>query len=217
MTVGDMIEEYCAKYGMSYRQFAVKSGITNGYISMLIHNLNPKTGLPPRPKLETYVALAAAMGMTVDDLFRRIEDAPIDIALIPNAIPYTPARAMVPIVGSVRCGPGGLAYQDLQGSELADVPNPDEYFYLRAEGDSMAPDIKEGDLVLVHQQEDVESGELAVVIVDSEEGMLKKFIRKGNAVVLQSFNPEYPPRVLVGEELQALRIAGRVMEVKRKY
>lgn len=73
------------------------------------------------------------------------------------------------VVGSVRCGPNGLAYEEVEGAELADVPNPEEYFYLRATGDSMEPRIFEGDYVLVHIQEDVESGELAVVTIDGEE------------------------------------------------
>lgn len=214
MELKDIIKSYREAHRLSQREFAAQcEGITHGYISMIENDLNKSTGKPPRPSMDKLERIARGMGMSFEELRNMISGKPV----IKNAIPYTPARAMVPIVGSVRCGPGGLAYQDLQGSELADVPNPDEYFYLRAEGDSMAPDIKEGDLVLVHQQEEVENGELAVVIMDGEEGMLKKFIRKGNAVVLQSFNPEYPPRVLVGEELQALRIAGRVMEVKRKY
>lgn len=138
-----------------------------------------------------------------------------------NALPYTMDRSVIPIVGSVRCGPGGLAYQELLGAEVADVPNPKEYFYLRAEGDSMAPDIKEGDLVLVHQQEEVESGALAVVVILGAEsegvGMLKKFIHTQNAITLQSLNPAYAPQVLVGEEMNSLKVVGRVMEVKRKY
>lgn len=134
-----------------------------------------------------------------------------------QVIPYTPGRAMVPIVGVVRCGPGGLAYEDLQGAEVADVANPSEYFHLRAEGDSMEPDIRPGDLVLVHIQPEVESGELAVVIIDDEEGTLKKYIRKGNAIILQSFNQNYPPRVFVGDEMNLVKIAGKVVESKRKW
>ena len=81
----------------------------------------------------------------------------------------------------------------------------------------MAPDIKPGDLVLVHIQPEVETGELAVVIVNDEEGMLKKYVRKDNAVILMSINQEYPPRVFVGEEMNLVKVAGKVVESKRKY
>ena len=130
---------------------------------------------------------------------------------------YTPGRSMVPIVGSVRCGVGGLAYQDMQGSEVADVADPWHYFYLRVEGDSMTPDIRPGDLALVRIQPDIENGQLAVVIIDDEEGVLKKFKQDGQTVVLQSFNPAYEPRVFVGEEIRRIRIAGRVVETKKKW
>lgn len=128
---------------------------------------------------------------------------------------YKPSHTMIPIVGRVRCGVGGLAYEDLQGSAMADVGNPSEYFYLRAEGDSMAPKITDGDLVLIHRQEEVENGELAVVIIDGEEGTLKKFQRKDGAVILQSLNPNYPPRVFIGEEMKNVYIAGKAVELKR--
>lgn len=136
---------------------------------------------------------------------------------IKDAIPYSPPTVMVPVVGSVRCGPGGLAYQEYQGTEPADVANPKDYFYLRAEGDSMLPDIRPGDLVLVHIQPEVDNGDLAVVVIDGEEGTLKKFMRKGDTVVLQSFNQQYPPRVFVGDEINTIKIAGRVVETKRKW
>jgi len=128
---------------------------------------------------------------------------------------YKPSQMMIPVVGRVRCGVGGLAYEDLQGSAMADVGNPSEYFYLRAEGDSMAPKITDGDLVLIHRQEEVENGELAVVIIDGEEGTLKKFQRKNGAVILQSLNPNYPPRVFIGEEMKNVYIAGKAVELKR--
>lgn len=131
--------------------------------------------------------------------------------------PYTLPRAQVPIIGTVRCGPGGLALEDIQGYEGADVSNADDYFYLRAVGDSMEPQIFDGDLVLVHIQPDVDNGALAIVIIDGEEGTLKKYIKKENAVVLQAFNPAYHPRVLVGEEMQKIRIAGKVVQSIRKW
>ena len=134
-----------------------------------------------------------------------------------DTLPYTPPRAMVPIIGSVRCGSGGLALEEPQGYEGADVANAEDYFYLRATGDSMEPDVRAGDLVLIHKQPEVESGELAVVVVDGEEGMLKRVILKPGAVILQSSNPAYPPRVFIGDEAQLVRIAGKAVQSIRKW
>ena len=138
---------------------------------------------------------------------------------VPGAetLPYTPPRAQIPVIGSVRCGPGGLALEEPMGTEGADVANAEDYFYLRAEGDSMEPQVFAGDLVLVHKQPDVESGEVAVVVLNGDEGMLKKVIKKNGAVILQSYNPAHPPRVLIGDEISALRIAGKAVQLLRKW
>lgn len=122
----------------------------------------------------------------------------------------------VPIIGAVRCGVGGLAYEDLQGAAAANVKNPSEYFYLRAEGDSMEPMVFAGDLVLVHIQDDIESGDIAVVIIDGEEGVLKKFIMRDGAVILQSFNPSYQPRIFIGDKINELRVVGKAVSVTRE-
>ena len=240
MELKDVIKQYRDAHNLSLRQFSKKCGglVSPGYLSMIEIDKNPNTGKPSRPSVDKLQAIAQGMDISLNTLLNMIGESPPDqtataalgirppepIAVPPDmlkrldkAIAYTPARAMVPIIGTVRCGPGGLAYQDLQGSEMADVANPQEYFWLRAEGDSMLPDIRPGDLVLVHIQPDVDSGALAVVIVDGEEGTLKKLIRKPNAVILQSFNQAYPPRVFVGEEINLIRIAGRVVETKRKW
>ena len=168
---------------------------------------------------KTRKALANALGLAEWELDFEETEIGQNTKKIPGAetYDYSTPRAMVPIVGSVQCGPGGLAYQDLQGAEMADVGNPAEYFYLRAIGDSMEPKICAGDLVLIHQQEEVENGDLAVVIIDGEEGMLKKFTRENGAVILQSFNPAYPPRVIIGDAQKSIRIVGKAVRQVRTW
>ena len=66
----------------------------------------------------------------------------------------------VPIIGTVKAGYDALAFEEDYGSAVADVHNPQEYFYLLVRGDSMEPQISDGDLALVRRQTDVESGQL---------------------------------------------------------
>lgn len=131
-----------------------------------------------------------------------------------NAMPVS-TLYRIPIIGTVRAGAGGLALEDLEGYEMADVHNPEDYYFLRVVGDSMAPHINEGDLALIRKQDDVESGELAVVVIDGDEGTIKKIIKKPSTVILQAFNPEYPPRVFAGSELDGIHIAGKVVRTVR--
>lgn len=131
----------------------------------------------------------------------------------------TPARSLkeVPVIGSVKAGWNGLACEEPDGHELADVVNPGDYFFLKVMGDSMAPQINEGDLALVHRQDSADSGDVVVAIVGGGEGTIKRFVRKGAAVILQPFNPDYEPMVLAEEELRSLIIAGKVVQTVRRW
>lgn len=123
----------------------------------------------------------------------------------------------IPIVGTVKAGYNGLAYEEDLGYDYADVKNPAQYLYFQVRGDSMSPQIPEGCLALVRKQPDVESGDLAVVVIDGEEGTLKKVTKQHGALVLQAFNPNVPPRIITGESLESLYIIGKVVETKNKW
>lgn len=95
----------------------------------------------------------------------------------------------------------------------------EESMCIRVTGDSMYPTILDGDLVVVRRQTSVDSGDLAVVIVDNDEGFIKKveyntppepdFIR------LISVNPYYPPIVFNGSDVQRVSVVGKVKRVMR--
>lgn len=123
----------------------------------------------------------------------------------------------IPVIGTVRAGYGSLAFEEDYGVEYACVKDPENYFYLVVKGDSMEPRIQDGDLALVHRQPTLENGDLGVMVLDEGEGTLKKYLRRGSSVVLQAFNPNYEPRILKGEELNHLYIAGKVVETKAKW
>ena len=122
------------------------------------------------------------------------------------------------IAAVVKAGYGALAYEEDYGKEYARVKDPSSYFYLVVRGDSMEPRIHDGDLALVHRQDTLENGDLGVLIYGDEgEGTLKRYIQRGNCVVLQPFNPAYNELVIKGEDLNHLHIAGRVVETKAKW
>ncbi len=127
-------------------------------------------------------------------------------------------QSLIPVVGTVRAGYGALAFEEDYGTEYARVKDPASYFYLVVKGDSMEPRISDGDLALVHRQNTLESGDLGIIIygVDGE-GTLKKFIQRGNTVILHPFNESYEDLVIKGEELDHLYIAGKVVETKAKW
>ena len=167
-----------------------------------------------QPDPDTLRRLADFFDTTVDYLLDR-SDTPRPAPILP----YTAAgEHPIPVIGTVRAGCGALALEEDCGVEYARVKDPQNYFYLLVKGNSMEPRIQEGDIALVHKQNTLEDGDLGVMVFGEDgEGTLKKFIRRGNAVVLQPFNPDYQPLVLVGDDLARLYIAGKVIETKTKW
>ncbi len=142
--------------------------------------------------------------------------------LPPDAIPYTHYPTVrIPLVGVVSCGIPLFAEDNIDGyieTPIEDITTGETYFWLHAKGNSMVNiGIHEGDLLLIRQQADVDSGDIAVVAVNDDNATLKRVIKKENAIILQPENPAYETRIFVGEEMQSIEIRGRLMEVKKRF
>lgn len=69
MTLGEIIKNYRNHHDMSMRDFETLSGISRGYLSMLEKNENPRSGKPIAPSMEMIRQVAAAIGMTFEQVF----------------------------------------------------------------------------------------------------------------------------------------------------
>ena len=128
--------------------------------------------------------IADALGVTTDELLCRTPKLPPFITMVKNA---------VPIVGEIACGQPITAQQNIEGyAELPDGVSAD--FALKCKGDSMVPTFQPGDFVLIHQQPQVEPGQIAAVGIDGE-ATLKRFYANTDGVVLVADNPAFPPQV----------------------
>lgn len=79
MTLSEAIIKYRKDHDLSQRQFALKAGLSNGYISMLESNINPKTKQPLTPTMPVVKKIANAMDISVDALFAIVDDMPISL------------------------------------------------------------------------------------------------------------------------------------------
>ena len=79
MTLSEAIIKYRKDHDLSQRQFALKAGLSNGYISMLESNINPKTKQPLTPTMPVLKKIANAMDISVDALFAIVDDMPISL------------------------------------------------------------------------------------------------------------------------------------------
>lgn len=133
-----------------------------------------------------------------------------DSAPMPSNIIPMPVMRKVPLVGSIACGTPILAEENLDG----DVEAPDHVradFALRCKGDSMInARIFDGDIVYIRQQESVEHGEIAAVLI-GDEATLKRVYIYDDCISLEAENPQYKPMVYRGEEMNNIRILGKAV------
>ena len=197
------LKELRKKQGLSQASLARQLGMTQQAVGKWERGT-------ATPDPQTIAKLAEILSVPSDVL--------LGIDVCGNIQPYHAVQeCLVPILGTVRAGYGLFAEQEELGREYARVKDPESYFYLEVKGDSMEPRICEGDLALVHRQNTLNSGDLGVVVFGEGEGTLKKYVIKGDTVVLQPFNPAYPPQILTGEDLDSLFIAGKVVQTIRRW
>ena len=83
MKLSDAIRDYRLRNNMSQREFSIKCGLSNTYISFLEKELNPKTGRPMVPTLEQYKKVALGMDLSVQQLFELLDDdSPVDLRFV---------------------------------------------------------------------------------------------------------------------------------------
>ena len=128
----------------------------------------------------------------------------------------------IPVLGTIRAGIPVAAIEDVEDWEeiTAALAKTGEFIALRVKGDSMLPDIKDGDIAIIRRQETIESGQIAVVIVNGDEATIKKVRISPDGIMLIGLNTAvYEPRFYSKEEVAELpvRIYGRLVEVRRKF
>lgn len=163
------------------------------------------------PDFETITRLSEIFGVSADYLLGRTAEKPI-----------TPPRGVkIPVLGDVQAGLPIEAIENIIDYE--DIPESmartGEYFGLRIRGTSMEPKFSEGDVVIVRKQPTVESGEIAVVLVNGDSATIKKIKRSAAGITLIPTNQAFEPIFYDNEEIESLpvTIIGKVVELRAKF
>lgn len=198
-TTGERIKEARKMRGMTQTELAEKIGMKFS----AIHKY--ENGLVVNLKRETIAALANALEVSPAWLMC-MDDTPI----LPSNIIPMPTMRKIPLVGSIACGTPILAEENCDGE--VDVPDHVRAdFALRCKGDSMInARIFDGDIVYIRQQESVEHGEIAAILID-DEATLKRVYIYDDCISLEAENPQYKPMVYRGEEMNNIRILGKAV------
>lgn len=157
--------------------------------------------------------------------FAEILDVSIDFLLDDGnkkmQIPHS-RGIRIPILGRVVAGIPLEAITDIEGYEeiTPKMASLGEYFALKIKGHSMEPRIEDGEIVIVKQQEDVECGDVAIVLVNGDEATCKQVKKSPEGITLIGFNPVvYPPHFYSNKEIEELpvRVIGRVVESRKTW
>lgn len=299
MLLGDIIKQYRSEHNLSMQNFADLIYSSKSYVSMLEKNVNPATGKPIKPSIETLKSIANAMHLQIEDLLSLLDDKQKiilnedtyseqfnihfknsqerlkkcreennytieDLAQIlnidknklyrwenisPASMPTTAAQELadlyevdpvwligydvpkkainstnkietiqIPIVGRVAAGCPILAEEEI--IDTVDIPKEwlkdgYNYFGLRVKGDSMFPRILDGDYVIVRQQNEINSGNIGIILINGDEAVVKEVHITNDGITLKSYNPMYPDMVFSKKDVitKPVTIVGRVVKM----
>lgn len=166
------------------------------------------------PKLQYIKPICEYFGIDVNTFIDESNDV-YKSGLPAGAIPLDlQSQHRIPILGRIAAGMPLYAEQNIEGYTLTDLNGGAEYFALRVSGDSMnAIGINDGYLIIVRRQEEVENGEIAVVMVGDEDATVKRFYASDNMVTLlpQSTNPVHKPQIYDISKTK-IQVLGRVVK-----
>ena len=213
-TFAQRLRELLDHYGIRQADLAARTGISKSSLSHYLKG-DWEGKQDVIYKISSAYGVSSAWLMGVDcpmfpEKSPTSAPAPLDLFSIPGILPL-PKMVQKPLIGTIACGTPILAEQNIDSY----IPVPDDIrcdFALRCEGDSMiGAHIMPGASVYIREQPDVENGEIAAVIIEDERATLKRVYKTDNAVTLMAENSSYAPIIITGEQLQHMRILGRVV------
>ena len=201
------IEQRLNELGIKRSKMLADLGIPSSTFS----TWKKKDAAPDRKYL---VALSDYLGLSTDYILTgekedikkiKLDDEPIQIRVLGKVAAGVPIEAVEDVIG-----------EETISKKMAETG---DYFGLRISGDSMEPTIHHGSIVIVRQQDDVENGDIAIVIVNGEDATCKKIEKFENGIMLVPINKAYEEKFYTNEEIEKLpvRIMGKVVESRTKF
>ena len=210
-----------AKFAAIIKNLRIDRGITQEQLASLLKVSRSTIGMyetgSREPDFETLEAIADIFNVDMDYLIGRSSverKEPLGDTTIPAGFQPLPATDRLPRVGKIACGDPFLAEETIETYDEV----PSEWhadFTLICQGDSMEPKIKDGDVVAIHTQPNVENGEIAAVRIDNEATLKRVFVYKDH-IELRAENPTFPTILRIGEEMNNIQIEGKAVGLCRR-
>lgn len=195
----DMLKFFRMRENLSQSELAEKLGVAASTISM--YEVGKR-----EPDFETEEKIADFFNTDLNTLRGRDNES---------------KSGVINILGRVAAGIPIEAIENIIDTEeiTEDLARTGKFFGLRIHGDSMEPDIYDGDTVIIRQQDDAESDEIVIALVNGNDGVCKRLKKYDNSIALVSLNAKYEPMYFSREEIisKPVRIIGKVVELRRKF
>lgn len=208
MSFGAKLKKCRKDRSLSQKEFGQKIGVAESTVSLYESNKR-------FPDADTLKKISALFEVSLDYL---LGNEPAKAAQ-----PKTTGRGVrIPVLGRVVAGIPIEAVEEILDYEeiTPELAATGEFFALQVKGDSMLPKLEEGDVVIVKKQADVETGDIAIVLVNGDEATIKQVKKVNGGIMLYGFNPDvYEPHFYSNQQIEELpvRILGKVIESRRSW
>ena len=202
-SVGGRIKQIRLARGISQNQLAKIAGISQAGLSAI-------ESTTKSPSVDTLGRIAEALDIPL----ARLLDS--DYSGTP-----TSSGVQIPVLGNVQAGLPISAVQDILDFEeiTPELAATGEFFALRIKGKSMEPRMMEGDVVIIRQQDDADTGDTVVVLVNGDDATVKRLRKRPEGIMLVPNNPTFEPLFYSNRDIAELpvRIIGKVVELRGKF
>ena len=205
MKIGDLINKKRKELGLTLEEVGNFVGVSKSTVKKW------ESGYISNMRRDKIALLAKILQISPTELID--DDEPIEPSNITAVIPESNIY-QIPVFESVSAGFGAYASSEIIDYIPTVITNPADVkdtIAIKVSGDSMYPKIEDGDIIVVRKQDSVDSGDIAVLLLDGDEGLVKKVNYGSDWIELVSINPEYKPRRFEGREVLRLRVVGKVV------
>ncbi|MPM33670.1 LexA repressor [bioreactor metagenome] len=162
------------------------------------------------PNPETLAKIAEIFKVSIDNLMG-----------VNSGVPRSTGGLWIPVLGRIAAGIPIEAIEDIIDYEEIDhdMASTGVYFGLQIKGDSMAPRVLDGDVVIVRQQQEANTGDIVVAIIDGQDATVKQLKMEQGGIALVPWNPTYEVLRFTCEEVKTIpvTIIGVVYELRGKF
>ncbi len=203
-SIGERIKIARKSAGLTQLELAKKTNLSRSYIGDIEKDRY-------NPSVSTLQLIATATNTPLEELLPSTKTAS-----------STGRGVRIPVLGRVVAGIPIEAIEEILDYEeiTPELAATGEFFALKVRGNSMEPTLKDGDVVIVKKQPTVDSGDIAIVLVNSDDATVKEIKESPAGITLIGHNAAvYTPQFYSNHDIETLpiQIIGKVVEMRRKF